>query len=347
MRRDYIGGRTPAVKLVIGIAGNNQMVETFAMLDLKNLLSFRSSRVKQVKQWKNIPSELPWFDQPNALNLLEKRRKSESLSNSEFEALRNWVEHGYIVLQDIVPVADIDGMMADLDHVWTTTTPIPNLTIDDLRLKPEDPPGVAHSTLVQVDAPTRERHRRESRWRIHEFVSHSESARRIFRNGALARWCSLILGRKAEPSYSINFTFGSEQTLHQDTAVFAVSPMNHIVGAWLACEDIHPESGPLVYYPGSHRETLFPRFDNYPQTFLKTCSPALQEEYQRHLDNVALRYERKTFLAKKGEWFLWHGLMIHGGDAIRNPNLTRRSYVCHYIPPGMNKEMEIEGPFNW
>jgi ectoine hydroxylase-related dioxygenase (phytanoyl-CoA dioxygenase family) len=157
----------------------------------------------------------------------------------------------------------------------------------------------------------------------------------------------LILGRKADPSYTINFTFGSEQGLHQDTAVFAVSPMNHLIGAWLACEDIDPDSGPLVYYPGSHREKLFTQFDNYPQTILKTCKPALIDEYHRFLADVALRYERKTFIARKGEWFLWHGMMIHGGDAIRNRSLTRRSYVCHYIPPGMNKEMEIQGPFNW
>jgi hypothetical protein len=49
--------------------------------------------------------------------------------------------------------------------------------------------------------------------------------------------------------------------------------------------------------------------------------------------------ERKTFLAKKGEWFLWHGLMIHGGDAIRNPSLTPAFlWYATYIPPEMNKE---------
>ena len=123
--------------------------------------------------------------------------------------------------------------------------------------------------------------------------------------------------------------------------------MNYLVGAWLACEDIHPDSGPLVYYPVSHKEEFFPSFDNYPQTNLKTCKPDMIDEYYRYLEQVAHRYERKTFIAKKGELFLWHGMLIHGGDAIRNPELTRFSYVCHYIPPGFNKESEIEGPFNW
>jgi len=30
-------------------------------------------------------------------------------------------------------------------------------------------------------------------------------------------------------------------------------PEGYLVGAWVAVEDIHPDSGPLVYYPGSHR----------------------------------------------------------------------------------------------
>jgi hypothetical protein len=44
-------------------------------------------------------------------------------------------------------------------------------------------------------------------------------------------------------------------------------------------------------------------------------------------------------------WF--DGMLIHGGEAIRNPDRTRRSYVCHYIPPGCDKSAEAQGPFNW
>lgn len=30
-------------------------------------------------------------------------------------------------------------------------------------------------------------------------------------------------------------------------------PLGFLVAAWIAFEDIHPDSGPLVYYPGSHQ----------------------------------------------------------------------------------------------
>jgi hypothetical protein len=329
---------------VSALARQVQIVETLRMLRLRDFFKPRS---KSVKRWENDPKKRPWFDHPDALSTLERRRKHEGLSDGDFEALRHWVDHGYIVTRDLVPVSDVDGMLKDLDDVWTTSTPIEGLIIDNLRLRSEDPPGLPHSKLVTVDQATKEKVKRESNWRIHEFISYSESARRIFQNAKLARLCSLILGGEARPSYTINFTFGSSQDLHQDTAVFSISPMNHIVGAWLACEDIHPDSGPLVFYPGSHKESLFPGFDNYPQTTLKTCPKEMMGEYYRHLENVARRYERKTFIAKKGEWFLWHGMIIHGGDKIQNRELTRRSYVCHYIPPGMNKELEIHGPFNW
>jgi ectoine hydroxylase-related dioxygenase (phytanoyl-CoA dioxygenase family) len=290
---------------------------------------------------------MPWFDRPDALRVLETRRKDERLRDEEFELLRHWALDGYVVVRDLVPQADVDGMLHDLDDVWSRTQPIERLKIEDLQLTSEDPRGMAHSQLVTLDVETRERLRRECRWRVHGFYKHSAATRRIFENAPLLRLSSLIFGRPSAPAYTINFGFGSASALHQDTAVFFVWPMNFLMGAWLACEDIAPESGPLVYYPGSHREPLFAAFDDYPRTQLKTCSRQQTDAYNRHIDHVGQRYERKAFLAKKGEILLWHALLIHGGDDIENAARTRKSYVCHYIPPGCNKEAEIPGPFNW
>ena len=73
---------------------------------------------------------------------------------------------------------------------------------------------------------------------------------------------------------------GSEQALHQDMAVFHIYPHDYLIGAWIACEDIVRESGPLVFYPGSHRTPLFPGFTDYPQTNLRTAGPDLARRYQ-------------------------------------------------------------------
>jgi len=311
-------------------------------MDFKGLFtSMRSSLPPR------LPSRPPWFDLPDALNSLEKRRKSERLSDFEFESLRHWADEGYIVLRDLIPLEDTDGMLRDLDHVWTATDPIESLVIEDVKFHPEDRPGLPHNTLVTLNMETRERLKRQYHWRIHGFYRFSEPTRRIFDNPSLSRWASLILGRQADPFYTINFTYGSTQGLHQDTAVFYVWPQNYLVGAWLACEDVHPDSGPLVYYAGSHKERLFPRFHNYPETNLKNCDPSLIGVYDEFLQEIAKRYERKTFIAKRGEVFLWHGMLIHGGDAIRNLDLTRKSYVCHYIPRECEKSGEAKGPFNW
>src|SRR5262245_22920841 len=162
----------------------------------------------------------PWFDMENATSLLEKRRKSEKLTDEEFEQLRHWAEHGYIVLRDCVPAADMNGMQQDLDRVWTTRDPIDGLVISDIRIQDDDPPGLTHERLVTLDEATKEKIKRTYPWRIHSFCLYSPATNRIFYNAQLIRWCSLIFARQAFPINTINFEYGSSQKLHQDTAVF-------------------------------------------------------------------------------------------------------------------------------
>ena len=80
---------------------------------------------------------------------------------------------------------------------------------------------------------------------------------------------------------------------------------------------------------------------------MRTANKEVTQAYEEWIYDLAKKYEKKTFLAKKGDILLWHGMLIHGGDQVNRPELTRKSYVCHYIADGMNKYQEIEGPFNW
>lgn len=304
-------------------------------------------RKRRGKRWNLRNEDRAWFDRPDALEILDRGREAGKYDPSQYDLLKEWTEQGCFVVDDGVEESLIDAMVEDLDRLWTTDDPVHGLVIEDLRLEPSDPAGVPHEKLVQLDLETRRRLRDSQHWRIHGFPDHSSNAREIFESPRLGELCALILDRPADPRFAINFMYGSQQQVHQDMAVFHIAPLNYLIGVWIACEDVSADGGPLVYYPGSHREGMFDRFDNYPQTNLKTCDKETTEAYERWIAETREKYPEKIFLAKKGQVFFWHGMLLHGGIPVVNPKLTRKSFVCHFIPDGMNKEAEIEGPFNW
>ena len=56
---------------------------------------------------------------------------------------------------------------------------------------------------------------------------------------------------------------------------------------------------------------------------------------------------RAVDLVKKGDAIFTHGLLVHGGDKIKDRNTTRFSSVIHYTVSGGDKTHAVTGPFNW
>lgn len=48
----------------------------------------------------------------------------------------------------------------------------------------------------------------------------------------------------------LNFPRGSQQETRSDTYFFNSIPSGFMCGVWVALENIHPDSGPLLYSPG-------------------------------------------------------------------------------------------------
>jgi ectoine hydroxylase-related dioxygenase (phytanoyl-CoA dioxygenase family) len=40
--------------------------------------------------------------------------------------------------------------------------------------------------------------------------------------------------------------------------------------------------------------------------------------------------QQEKFMAKKGDVFVWHANLLHGGSPINNPALSRKSMVLHF-----------------
>lgn len=279
--------------------------------------------------WEREADILPWLDRADA------PAHVAEAPGLDRERLEHWVRDGYLVLNDVIPAEQVDALADAMDSVWVDQRPRRSLVIRDLRREPGAALGnLSHADLLALDPRERERVRAGSRWRIHEFEAEEKAAARIFVNPELRRLASVVLGRPSRPVASISFMYGSEQALHQDMAVFHVWPRNHILGAWVACEDIEPGCGPLVFYPGSHREPMFEEFDRYPETNLHTADDSRAQRYQAWIDGLADRYERKEFLARKGQVLLWHSMLFHGGSPVTVPEATRRSFVIHFAPRG-------------
>lgn len=310
---------------------------------LKNLKSVWSTPEKPSTTEKS----LPWLDLPNARQSLEEKYSAREISEQEFNWLRQWIDEGYFVVDEAIPDFQIDGMVADLEKLWYAETPVAGLLIHNLGLTKDQCRNCTHNQLISLDIQTRERLRDSSNWRIHEFYKFSDFAQQIFYNQRFKEIASLILGKESLPRYSINFYWGSGQYLHEDMAVFHVVPLNYLLGVWIAAEDIAAESGPLVLYPGSHRAKLYEGFENYPQTNLKTANPEAFAAYVDYAEQRANNYERKEFLAKKGQALFWHGMLLHGGGEIKNCRLTRKSFVVHFLPDGVDQSAAVKGPFNW
>ena len=293
--------------------------------------------------WTREPNVLPWFDQPDALT-----RVDGLGGNPEAPLLRQWIEEGWVAVDGLVNLTDVDEMVATLDGLWDAPAPIPHLELLDLRESPDAPSRtVTHAELLAVDPERRARMREASDWRIHGFHYVNAPARRLFQSAMLGALVSRLFGRPARPFAVINFMKGSRQHLHQDMGVFHIYPWNYLIGAWIACEDIAADSGPLVVYPGSHRAPFFAGFTDYPQTNLRTADEAGAQAYDAYVEDVAHRYPRHEFIARKGQVLLWHGMLIHGGAPVTRPGASRKSMVIHYTVRGADRAKEVRGPVRW
>lgn len=300
------------------------------------------------KRWQIKQEERPWLELENADQKLQEKYTNQEITPAQLQWLKQWQKEGYFIVDNLIDTALIDRMNQELEALWYAETPIPDALFHNLGFNHKETQTYSHADLLQLDVETRETLRDQSRWRIHGVQKFSTAAKQIFYHPNLQEISRLIFAKPAQPQFSISFRRGSEQALHEDMAVFHILPLNHLVGVWIAAEDISPDSGPLVYYPGSHQTTLYEAFDNYPQTNLRTLPPQRMQDYYDYVEQrVKDRYPRKQFIAKKGQVLFWHGMLVHGGSLANDPSLTRKSLVLHFVAAGANRDGEVHGPFNW
>ena len=167
--------------------------------------------------------------------------------------------------------------------------------------------------------------------RIQDAWTFDEDVRAIASNEVVLDLLGKLYGRPAFPFQTLNFPVGTQQEAHSDSVHFSSLPERFMCGVWLAMEDIGPDSGPLFYYPGSHKWPIMTNAIIGRRGYGSALDSA-QDPYGpawRALCDVH-GAQREAFHARKGQALIWCANLLHGGSCQNNPTLTRWSQVTHY-----------------
>ncbi len=260
---------------------------------------------------------LIWLDDGDAERRIAAQASAGELSAEEAANLRKFSQDGYLIMQIDLAAEDAAAIDRDVDALWRDRPA-------DVAFAYESPPRRFSEAIAAED--------RKPRYRIHELQWASETAMRLYLEPRVHRYASLILGERAIATQSLYFEFGSQQALHRDSVVVPTPEFGRLVAAWIALEDIAPESGPLMYVPGSHR---LPFYEFRPGQYLYDATSHTGADVEAALAFYRAELERsglptKHFCARRGEVLIWHSALSHGGAPPTTPERTRKSFVVHF-----------------
>ncbi len=268
---------------------------------------------------------LPWLDRP----ALEIQRYVDSLDPrpEDPEMLRlqllHWMAFGYLILPGAIESALIDALLADLDELYS----------DHRKHKVRIDCDVLHGGPINELPAVAVELTRQGRGTVHlrvlDFYCYSVAAKKISLHPRISGVLRHIFRDTPVVLQSLNFSTGSEQHIHQDFAFVPAQIPSQLAASWVALEDVHPDAGPLEYIAGSQNIRKFDWGDGMFRTERSSRTP---EEFAEHIYQQCARagLHPQTFCPRRGDVFIWHSALAHGGAAVRDRERTRRSYVTHY-----------------
>jgi hypothetical protein len=248
--------------------------------------------------------DIPWIESPFFPQLLE----NSNYTNEEKSILTEYHEKGYIVIDLELTEEYINNLLKQVFEE------LENLPTQDSRYHYSEAPRIFEG------------------WKTNPYILG------IAQHPKILNTLELLYNRKPIPFQTINFLYGSNQPLHQDSIHFYTQPERWMVGTWTALQDMTEDCGPLNVVPGSHKWSHYNfqnlnlpvvefgnQFDNY-------------HEYENFLTQLleSMNGYKKKWIGKKGQTIIWASNLLHGGAPILNPNSTRYAQATHYYFEGCN-----------
>jgi hypothetical protein len=243
-----------------------------------------------------------WMENPSVETEIEAKLADRLITESEADLLRRFVRDGFVVLDELLP----EAMITAADEAL------------DMAVK-DGYQGYRYGESTRLEQMHRE----------------FPAIRDIWLYAPIHRFLSLVFDSPSQPCQSLVYIFGSQQDAHQDTIHLTPFPAGHMCGVWIALEDVRPDSGELLVYPGSHR---------LPRVYMKDVGcRKVRSDWQEFGEKVVRRWaelldesgiKAAPYLARRGQILVWHENLMHAGSVRRDRTLSRRSIVTHNFAQG-------------
>ena len=169
---------------------------------------------------------------------------------------------------------------------------------------------------------------RDHRVKVNDLYLEMEEVRWLALGEKVAPILKNLLGHTPTLCNSLYLVRGSTQPAHVDAIYMTPRTHTHLIATWVALEDAHEDAGQLEYYPGSHKIEQM-KFSTGLYNSIPEEMPAWAEYMAAEVERLGL--QKQQFAAKKGDLFIWHAHLLHGGGPIRDMSRTRKSLVFHYF----------------
>jgi phytanoyl-CoA hydroxylase len=254
---------------------------------------------------------------PSYFHCDDKTHSNEQINKTQ---LSSWDENGFLLLQQFYSESEVDEITALFESAWENRSQFsPQVSVDQYIGTGKE----ERVSLSEADPKIR-----STPYKLNDLYLECDRLRDYIMGQRLRDSLVPLIGGSPMICNSLSFEYGSQQQDHFDTFFMPPLTRNRMLASWIALEDVHQDAGPLRYYPGSHKIPPY-RF----KSGRYNLNLDEHADCYHYIDNqIASRnLEPVEFSAKKGDVFIWHAHLLHGGLPINNPKLTRRSIVTHYF----------------
>lgn len=277
-------------------------------------------------------STLTWIDRGSMPVRDYVSRLGDDVGFDLLDALERWQRDGVVLFENVVDRSLLDALESDIAYLRRHHLEYDLLVevrgvqkhIRDLTDEELESPGLKFNSIHTI----------------------SPAAARLSLTREVAVFLRHVFGEPPCAMQSLTFYKGSQQPIHVDYPyVRCQTRLAHLAASWIPLEDIRADSGPLAYYPGSHRIDVSDFFDwGGGSIVMEPDSPREPIELSNYLaDRMrGAGIEPRVYCPKKGDVLVWHGNLSHEGTAIANEDATRKSYVTHYTSLGAYPQAHLK-----